>query len=36
VLEIWIPKPEQKKPKTVHINLSTPAKTIESREPVDA
>lgn len=33
VLEIRIPKPEQKKPKTVQINLGTPAKTIDSGDP---
>jgi len=33
MLEIRIPKPEQKKPKTVQINLGTPAKTIDSGDP---
>jgi HSP20 family protein len=33
VLEIRIPKPEQKKPKTVQINLGTAAKTIASGDP---
>ena len=32
VLEIRIPKPEQKKPKTVQINLGARAKTIDSGE----
>ncbi|MDQ6731425.1 MAG: Hsp20/alpha crystallin family protein [Actinomycetota bacterium] len=33
VLEIRVPKPEQRKPKAVQINLGTPAKTIDSGDP---